>query len=46
MRRAVPCRSGAPEKKIQELRDHALKGCMGMYTITHAIRLKAEVRKA
>ena len=39
-------KSGAPEQKIQELRDRALKGCMGMYTITHAIRLKAEVRKA
>ncbi len=38
-------KSGAPEKKIQELKDHALKGCIGMYTITHAIRLKAEVRK-
>ena len=38
-------KSGAPEKKIREIRDRALKGCMGMYTITHAIRLKAEVRK-
>jgi organic hydroperoxide reductase OsmC/OhrA len=38
-------KSGAAEKKIQELKDRALKGCMGMYTITHAIRLKAEVRK-
>ena len=39
-------KSAAPEKKIQDLRDHALKTCIGMYTITHAIRLKAEVRKA
>jgi len=39
-------KSAAPEKKIQDLRDHALKACIGMYTITHAIRLKAEVRKA
>jgi uncharacterized OsmC-like protein len=38
-------KSGAPEKKIREIKDRALKGCMGMYTITHAIRLKAEVRK-
>ena len=39
-------KSGAPEKKIQDLKDRALKGCMGMFTITHAIRLKAEVRKS
>ena len=39
-------KSAAPERKIQELKDRALKGCMGMYTITHAIRLKAEVRKS
>jgi uncharacterized OsmC-like protein len=37
-------KSNAPEKKIQELRDHALKTCMGMYTITHAIRLKPELK--
>ncbi len=36
-------KSDAPEKKIQELRDHALKTCIGMYTITHAIRLKPEL---
>jgi uncharacterized OsmC-like protein len=39
-------KSGASEKTIQDLREKALKGCMGMYTITHAIRLNAEVRKS
>ena len=37
-------KTSAPEKKVQELRDHALKGCMGMYTITHAVRLKPELK--
>jgi uncharacterized OsmC-like protein len=37
-------KSGAPEKKILELKERALKGCMGMYTIRHAIRLKPELK--
>ena len=37
-------KSSAPEKKIHELRDRSLKTCMGMYTITHAIRLKPELK--
>jgi len=37
-------RSSSPEKTIEALKDHALKVCMGMYTITHAIRLKAELK--
>jgi uncharacterized OsmC-like protein len=37
-------KSGAPEKKIQELKDRALKGCMGMYTIRHVIRLKPDLK--
>jgi uncharacterized OsmC-like protein len=37
-------KSNAPAKKVQELKDHALKTCMGMYIITHAVRLKAELK--
>jgi uncharacterized OsmC-like protein len=36
-------KSAAPERKIRDLQDRALKGCMGMYTITHAVRLKPEL---
>jgi hypothetical protein len=39
----IEVKSSAPEKKIVEIKDHALKTCMGMYTITHAIKLKPEL---
>jgi uncharacterized OsmC-like protein len=41
---SLEVKSSAPEKKIHEIRDHALKACMGMYTITHTIRLKPELK--
>ena len=31
--------------QVQDLKEYALGKCMGMFTIQHAIRLKAEVRK-
>lgn len=35
----------APDTVLCDLKDYALKrGCMGMYTITHAIRLKPELK--
>ena len=38
-------KSDAPVEKLEELKAFARKGCMGMYTIQHAIPLKMEVRK-
>ena len=32
------------DAQIRDLKEYALKRCMGMFTIQHAIRLKAEVR--
>jgi uncharacterized OsmC-like protein len=32
------------DAQVQDLKEYALKRCMGMFTIQHAIRLKAEVR--
>ena len=40
----IEVKSSAAEKKIIELKDHALRTCMGMYTITHAIRLVPELK--
>ena len=37
-------KSSSPVETIEALKDHALKVCMGMYTIVHAIPLKAELR--
>jgi uncharacterized OsmC-like protein len=34
----------ATDAQIQDLREYALKRCMGMFTIQNAIKLKAEVR--
>jgi uncharacterized OsmC-like protein len=34
----------APAPALQDLRDYALKRCMGMYTIKHAIPLKPELK--
>jgi uncharacterized OsmC-like protein len=34
----------ATDAQVQELREYALGKCMGMFTIQHAIPLKAEVR--
>jgi uncharacterized OsmC-like protein len=34
----------ATDAQIRDLKEYALKRCMGMFTIQHAIRLKAEVR--
>jgi uncharacterized OsmC-like protein len=31
--------------QVQDLKEYSLKRCMGMFTITHAIALKADVRK-
>ena len=39
-------KSDAPVEKLEELKGFARKGCMGMYTIQHAIPLKMEVRKS
>ena len=36
----------ATEAQVQDLKEYALTHCMGMFTIRHAIRLKAEVRKS
>ena len=33
------------DAQVQDLKDYALGRCMGMFTIKHAIALKAEVRK-
>ena len=33
------------DKQVQDLKEYALGHCIGMFTITHAIRLNAEVRK-
>ena len=35
----------ASEAQLEDLRKYALKRCMGMFTIQHAIPLKAEVKK-
>ncbi len=37
-------KSDSHESTIETLKDHALKVCMGMYTIKHAIPLKAELK--
>jgi len=34
----------ANDEQVQDLKEYALKRCMGMFTIRHAIALKAEVR--
>jgi uncharacterized OsmC-like protein len=34
----------ANDTQVQDLKEHALKRCMGMFTIRNAIALKAEVR--
>ena len=34
----------ATDAQVQDLKEYALKRCMGMFTIKHAIALKAEVR--
>jgi uncharacterized OsmC-like protein len=34
----------ATDAVLHDLKEYALKRCMGMYTITHAIRLKPELR--
>jgi uncharacterized OsmC-like protein len=34
----------ANDAQVQDLKEYALKRCMGMFTIKHAIPLKAEVR--
>ena len=34
----------ATDAQVQDLKEYALKRCMGMFTIKHAIKLKAEVR--
>jgi uncharacterized OsmC-like protein len=36
--------SDASDEQVQDLKEYALKRCMGMFTIQHAITLKAEVR--
>jgi hypothetical protein len=33
------------DAQLQDLKEYALGRCMGMFTIQHTIRLKAEVRK-
>ena len=33
------------DKQVQDLKEYALGHCIGMFTIRHAIRLNAEVRK-
>lgn len=33
------------EVQVRDLKEYALSHCMGMFTIQHAIRLKADVRK-
>ena len=33
------------DTQVQDLKEYALGRCMGMFTIKHAIALKAEVRK-
>jgi hypothetical protein len=30
--------------QLNDLKEYALKRCMGMFTITHAIRLKPELK--
>jgi uncharacterized OsmC-like protein len=35
--------SDAPELQVRELLDDMVNGCMGMYTVTHAIKLKPEL---
>ena len=37
-------RGEATDAQIRDLKEYALKRCMGMFTIQHAIGLKAEVR--
>ena len=32
------------DSQVQDLKEYALRRCMGMFTIRHAIALKAEVR--
>ncbi len=34
----------ATDAQLTDLKDYALKRCMGMFTITHAIRLKPELK--
>jgi uncharacterized OsmC-like protein len=34
----------ATDAQLNELKEYALKHCMGMFTITHAIRLKPELK--
>jgi len=34
----------APDSVLQDLKEYALKRCMGMFTITHAIRLRPELK--
>jgi uncharacterized OsmC-like protein len=35
----------ANDAQVQDLKEYALKRCMGMFTIRHAIALKAEVSR-
>jgi uncharacterized OsmC-like protein len=39
-------KGNATDAQVQDLKEYALTHCMGMFTIRHAIRLKAEVRKS
>ena len=36
--------SDAPDAQLNDLKEYALKRCMGMFTITHAIKLKPELK--
>jgi uncharacterized OsmC-like protein len=36
----------ATDAEVQGLKEYALTHCMGMFTIRHVIRLKAEVKKS
>ncbi|MDP3565399.1 MAG: OsmC family protein [Methanoregula sp.] len=40
----VDVKGEATDAQVQDLKEYALKRCMGMFTIKHAIALKAEVR--
>ena len=40
----VDVKGEATDAQVHDLKEYALKRCMGMFTIKHAITLKAEVR--
>jgi len=40
----IDVKGDANDAQVQDLKEYALKKCMGMFTIRHAIALKADVR--